>query len=91
MRQRVNELDELLEAFTTSLVRDVEALPEAPAPFGQRRLSREEQLARYAQVRDDPGAWQAMLEERGVDEVVRYARVMERRVRRRQEVWDAGS
>ena len=91
MRPRVNELDELLEAFTRSLVRDVEALPEAPAPFGQRRLSREEQLARYVRVRNDPGAWQTMLQDRGVDEVVRYARIMERRVRQRQEVWDAGA
>lgn len=81
MSEGQNELDELLEEFVQSLVRDVEGLPEAPAPFGAVRLTAEEQLARYASVRDDPAFWAQALAEQGLDETLRYAQTMERRLR----------
>ena len=80
MSEAGNELDELLDEFVQSLVRDVEGLPEAPAPFGAVRLTPEEQLARYASVREDPAFWAQALAERGLDETLRYARTMERRL-----------
>jgi len=73
-----NEIEELLEHLTDAIVADVEALPEAKAPFGQVRLTREQQMMRYLRERDDPAAWAKRLSEQGLDATLAYARAMER-------------
>ncbi len=86
-----NEMDQLLDEFVASLVRDVEALPEAPAPFGEVPLRPEEQVERYLQVRGDVRHWHGVLQERGLDETIRYALAMERLAQRYGGTGDAGT
>ena len=60
-----NPLDKYAEALQDRIRDSVDALPEAEAPFNSRKLSRDEQLLAYLQVRDDPQAWMQMLKDRG--------------------------
>lgn len=80
-KRATNEMEELLEEFVQSVLADVEALPEAPVPFGEVPLSDDEQLERYLGVRDDVGYWRRLIEERGLDAAVDYFEHMERRLR----------
>ena len=84
-KRKTNELEDLVNTLADSLVNDVEAFPLAAAPFGQVPLSRDEQMERYHQVRDNPEAWTSMISERGHREVLRYARTMEKQHRRMME------
>jgi len=54
------------------------AIPVAPLPMGAISLTKAEKLARYAQMRDDPKAWQEMLKSKPFGEVIQYAESMEK-------------
>lgn len=79
MTKRINPLEELVEQGADALVRMVDDAPEEVTPFGSVRLSKSEQLERYAAMRDDPQAWGALLSEQPFFEVIRYAIEMEAR------------
>jgi hypothetical protein len=88
--RKTNELEDLVNMLADSLVDAVESFPVAAAPFGQTPLSRDEQVERYREMRDNPEAWSGMIRERGHREALRYAKTMERQ-HRRMEVNDAGT
>lgn len=88
-RRKTNEFEDLVDALADSLVDAVESFPVAAAPFGQTPLSRDEQVERYREMRDNPEAWSGMIRERGHREVLRYARTMERTMRRSMEANNA--
>ena len=67
-----------IEAVADALYRDWEALPEVKIPFGQVKLTREEQVERYMTMRDDPDAWAGIVQEQGPQEAIKYARTMEK-------------
>ena len=90
-RKKVNEFETLVQALADSLVASVEAFPTAAVPFGQVPVSKAEQVANYAKVRDDPNAWAGMIKERGHREALRYARTMERQYRRTMEAPNANA
>lgn len=84
-RRKTNEFEDLVDALADSLVDAVESFPVAAAPFGQTPLSRDEQVERYREMRDNPEAWSGMIRERGHREALRYAKTMERQHRRSME------
>jgi hypothetical protein len=81
-RRKTNEFEDLVNALADSLVDAVESFPVAAAPFGQVPLSRNEQMERDHQMRDNPQAWAGMISERGHRETLRYAKTMERQHQR---------
>lgn len=81
-KRKTNELEDLVNMLADSLVAAVESFPVAAAPFGQTPLSRDEQVERYREMRDNPEAWAGMIKERGHREALRYAKTMERQHRR---------
>ena len=84
-KRKTNEFEDLVDLLADSLVDAVESFPVAAVPFGQVSLSRDEQVARYREVRDKPDAWAGMIRERGHRDALRYARTMERQYRRGME------
>jgi hypothetical protein len=83
-------MESLVELFSDQLVATVTAMPVADAPFGAVRLSPQEQLGRYAEMRDNPQAWERMIQEHGLPETLRYMQMMERK-RGRQEAENGGT
>ncbi len=77
MAARENPLDTLVDFCADQLVALVGQVPDDAPPFGSRKLTLEEQIERYAEVRDDPQAWIKLLDGRGLREVVAYALRME--------------
>lgn len=86
-----NELEQLVEMVSDQLVATVAAMPEAEAPFGAVRLTQAEQLGRYREMRDNPQAWQRMIQEQGLPQTLRYMQVMERRHGKQMEAENGGT
>lgn len=84
-RKPQNHFDALVERMSDKLVDVAERFPEEPAPFGAVKLTAEEQVARYMQIRDDPQAWIRLLNEHGIDSVCKYALEMEGRANAQSE------
>lgn len=74
----------LVEQLVNDIVRTVENLPKAPMPFGAVKLSQAEQLERYMQQRADPAAWTKLIQEKGWNTTLRYAKRMESLLSRHQ-------
>ena len=49
-------------------------------PVGKTRKSRREQLTSYLQIRDDPQAWQGIIQKYGVKSAVKYRSQMEKQL-----------
>ncbi len=77
MRDEENPFEALVEATANALVDMVKSIPEAAKPFGAVRLSDREVLERYRAHRDDPAYWQAIIQEQGPQEAVRYWQKMQ--------------
>ena len=71
----------MLDTFVAELLETLESLPEAEVPFASVKLTPEERMERYTEMRDDPDAWAEMLKERGWPDTLEYARTMERQYR----------
>jgi len=71
--------------MSEKLVDVADRYPEEPAPFGAVKLTPEEQIERYLEMRDDPQAWLRLLNEHGIDSVCKYALEMEGRLDARSE------
>ena len=56
-------------------------MPDDIPPSSSRKLSEQEQLQRYTEMRDSPTAWRKLLDEHGLRQTVAYAERME------QEAW----
>jgi len=78
-RKPLNHFDELVERMSDKLVDVADRYPEESAPFGAVRLTPEEQIERYLEIRDDPQNWIRLLNEHGIDSVCKYALEMEGR------------
>jgi hypothetical protein len=89
MPKRQHQLDKLTDKLTEVLMQTVDHLPESDVPFGSVRLSKQEQIEQYLEVRDDPVAWQQIFQEQGLREGMKYARDMEKMLREPSEVEDA--
>ena len=76
---KINEFDVLVDTFVDQLVAEIEGFAEADRPFGERKLSREDQMVRYEKMRDDPQAWTDLIEQRGHEAAWKYALAMEKR------------
>lgn len=78
-----NPLDQIVDYATDKLVAEVSDVPDDSPPFASQKLTREEQLERYAEMREKPDAWLKLLDERGLRETVEYAARMEAALRNR--------
>jgi len=79
-RKPLNHFDLLVERMSDKLVDVADRYPEEQAPFGAVRLTPEEQVERYLEMRDDPQAWIRLLNEHGIDAACKYALEMEGRI-----------
>jgi len=79
-RKPQNHFDALVERMSDKIVDVAERFPEEPAPFNAVKLTPEEQVERYMEMRGDPQAWIRLLNERGIDGVCKYALEMEGRI-----------
>jgi hypothetical protein len=68
--------EDYVTALTGDLFNLIQAIPEAPAPFGQHKLTRAEQLERHAEIANDPDAWGAIIDAQGVEAALEYDRKM---------------
>lgn len=87
----VNLLEEDLERMVVELQATLESMPEASVPFGSVKLMPAERRERYAEMRDDPEAWRALLKERGYTDTIKYGKTMKRQFKKgsqAQEVTD---
>ena len=66
-----------LERAVEELAKTLDLVPEAPAPFASVKLTPAEQMQRFQAM--GPDQWEQMLAERPWDEVLKYARRMQRR------------
>lgn len=78
---QANELEELLNGFVEELLGSIDSVPEAVVPFASVKLTVDERMARYVEMRDNPEEWTTLLKEKGWPETIAYARTMERRFR----------
>jgi hypothetical protein len=73
-----NELDDLVDGLVESIDKtSTEMVGEQQSPFASQPLTRDEQLARYLEIRDDPANWAKLLEEEGLKDTISYATSME--------------
>ncbi len=79
-RKPQNHFDALVDRMSQRLVEVIDRFPEEDAPFGAVKLTPQEQLDRYLEIRDDPSAWIRLLTDHGIDSVVKYALQMEGRI-----------
>ena len=79
MAKAENPLDELVDYGVDQLLVEAVGLPDDIPPFGSRKLSQEEQLQRYEEMRDSPTVWRKLLDEHGLRQTVEYAGRMEGR------------
>jgi hypothetical protein len=77
------DLNALVDSIVESLIRVTKQIPEPPRPLGAVKLSPEEQLQRYLEIRDDPARWHEIVQEHGVKDAITYARTMEQRLKRK--------
>ena len=74
-----NQFEEYIEQAVGRVVDQVLRFPEQERPMGTRKLTQAEQLERYRDMRDNPQAWLAFMEEHGVSAALEYAEKMEKR------------
>ena len=74
----ISEFERDVERAIEELDKTLEELPKAEVPFNAVRLTDEEQLARYREMRDDPQAWRQLLAEKPFSSVLEYAQKMEK-------------
>jgi len=79
MAKPENEYEQHIERGTERVVDQVLRFPEQDLPIGTRKLTQAEQLERYREMRDDPQAWEAFMEEYGMGAALEYAEKMEKR------------
>lgn len=77
-----NPLERLATLGAERMMRMTEKMPSDVEPLGAQKLSREEQIQRYTEVRDNPQAWSQIIAERGLDEAIKYWQTMEVRYAR---------
>ena len=77
-----NDFERIVQKLVDDIDQSVERLPEADGPLGARKLSKDEQLLRYLEVRDDPAKWLELITQRGLREPVEYALQMEQQYNR---------
>lgn len=75
-----NEIEQLVDVLTQSLVAEVESFPEAPIPYRAVKLSRREQMRDYTLMRGNEEAWRERVRKHGWGPAVRYAQVMDKRL-----------
>ena len=85
MSKKKNQIELDIDLAVEELLKAVDAIPEEPEPIGGVKLTREEQMERYVEIREDAKAWEQMLHDKPWDEVVDYARRMERRYQKEKE------
>ena len=73
-----HQMDRITGKLTDSILQSIDHFPESQVPFASVELSKDEQIAEYMKVRDDPGAWYDLLMEKGLKAVVDYATTMEK-------------
>lgn len=72
-----NPLDDVAQRAAERMSMMVDKLPEDIEPFAAQKLSRQEQLERYAEMRDNPQAWMQIIQENGLDSAIEYWKTME--------------
>ena len=78
MKKPANEFEDMVDLLAQDIIETVDSMEEQPKPFGAVKLNRAEQLQRYYAVRESVPAWQALIQEHGIKDVLDYAREMER-------------
>ncbi|HUV94393.1 MAG TPA: hypothetical protein VMX14_06115 [Anaerolineae bacterium] len=76
-KQHENPLDTLVDFCVDRLSEIVDAIPEDIPPFGSQKLTTEEQLERYAEIREDPQAWAKLADAHGLRGIIEYGVKME--------------
>lgn len=77
MAESGNPLDDLVDALVDRIDKaGEEMIDEQQPPFASQPLSRDEQVQRYREMRDDPAKWTALLDEQGLRATVEYAMAM---------------
>jgi len=84
MRDLQNELEEMLNGFVEELLDAVSSMPEAAQPFASVKLSPEEQMQRYQEIRESPEQVAQLFRERGWESAIDYGLSMERRFKERE-------
>jgi hypothetical protein len=82
MSKPVNDFERIIDDLVNDMESTLNRLPEAESPLGARKLSKDEQLLRYLEVRDDPAKWLELITQRGLREPVEYALQMEQQYNR---------
>jgi hypothetical protein len=78
-----NPFDSIVDRTAERMASIVERMPADVEPFGVQKLSREEQLQRYTEMRDNPTAWMQIISEQGLKAAVDYWKTMEVRYGKR--------
>ena len=76
MTEAKHPLERDVDAFVERVYGEIQALPEAPAPFGHVQLTPDEALQTWLDNRANPEYWAPMLAERDMQEVIDYDRSM---------------
>lgn len=84
-----NPYEDDLNFVVDELDASLELIPLAKVPFDSRKLLPDEQMQRYMEMRANPEAWEEYLKEQGWPKTFKYARTMEGRLRKQEEVSDA--
>lgn len=76
-----NPLDQDVDFMVDSMVRQVESAPDDSIPFATTKLTRDEQINRYVEMRDNPQKWVEILDSHGLADTIKYATSMEKMMR----------
>lgn len=90
MTDMINRHEKVVEMVRDRIVEKARSLQDAigPRPFGTEKLSEAEQVQRYLLIREDPAAWQALLDDpqkAGPKRTLEYAQRMEKLLARHPE------
>lgn len=85
-----NTFEQTSEQLAHELVDVIDMLPEEEVPFGGAELTPEQQYQDYVKIRGSREEWDRLLDERGLEPVMRYARKFERRYRKNEQSADRG-
>lgn len=72
-----NPLDDLAAMGADRMMAMVKAMPDDIEPFNSEKLTKAEQLQRYAEVRDNPQRWLQIIQDQGLDAAIDYWKTME--------------
>ncbi len=78
-----NPFEQDAHALADEMLAVVRGIPGVEVPFGGVRLTPDEQVERYVQMREDPAAWQAIVDKQGWKATWEYAQHMEMLLKRR--------